>query len=87
MQQCAVAAQRANGILGVHQKRDGQQGEGSDCIPLVFFPHEVPSELLHPALGPPAQERWGAGPDKCLESNQRGCSSSPMNIATGLVQL
>ena len=34
-QQCALEAQKANGIPEFYQKRGGQQGEGGDCSPLL----------------------------------------------------
>ena len=48
-QQCELATWKANGVLG------GQQSEGGDGLPLVC-PHEAPAGVLHPRLGPPAQE-------------------------------
>ena len=67
-QQCALAARKANGILGdtLHHERGGQQGLGGDC-PSLFCPCEAPSGVLCPGLGPPVQERQGAvgeGPEK-----------------------
>ena len=30
--QCALAAQKTNNVLALHQKRGGQQGEGGECL-------------------------------------------------------
>ena len=65
-QQCALGALTTSGILGLHQKRGGQQGEGGDC-PSLFCPCEAPSGVLRPGLSPPIEERQGAvgeGPEE-----------------------
>ena len=70
-QQCAVAAQKANSILG-YQNKCGQQGEGGDCPPLLCS-CEGPSGALHSSLKPPVQKGCGAArvaPDEGHEDDQ-----------------
>lgn len=57
-QQCVLAAQKANCVLAA-SKEVWQQGEGGDFPPLFWF-GETPSEVVHPALEPPVQERCGS---------------------------
>lgn len=45
-----------SGRPGLLQKRGGQQGEGSDCLPLLC-PHEILPEIFLPGLGPSAQKK------------------------------
>lgn len=65
------AAQETNST-GLH-KRGGKQGDRGDCPPLLC-PHEAPSGVLRPSLGPPAQEGYAAAgpdPEKGRDADQR----------------
>lgn len=60
---------------GLHQKKDGQQGEAGDCTPLL------PPGVLHPGLGSLAQishkcRAFGTGPAESHKNTQRAGTPS-----------
>jgi len=58
-QQCTHAAQKANSILGcIGRGVAGRETEG--IVPLYSCSQKDSFGVLHPGLGPPAQERCGA---------------------------
>jgi len=67
--QCALAAQKANCILGLRHEKRGQQGGGGDSAPLLRSAEASPG-VLCPALDPPAQEGHepvGLGPEEATK--------------------
>jgi len=77
-QQCAVAAQKANSILGYIKRGVASREREGDCPPLLC-PRGDQTVVLHPDLGHPAQERQeavGVGPEEGHENSQR--SAAPL---------
>ena len=75
-QNCVLTAQKAIGILGCINRgvAVGRDGTVPCALPLVRLP------VLHPGLGPPAQEGCGAvgaGPEEGQE-DVRGLEHLPM---------
>jgi len=57
-QQCTLAAQKVNGILGsIRRVVASRDREG---YPSLLCPHKALTGVLSPSLGPTIHERWGA---------------------------
>ena len=72
-QQCVLAAQNANSILGFI-KRVVAAGRGRGLSPLLC-PCEAPFAVLRPGLGPPEQQTRGAAEAGAEEGHVQGIQS------------
>ena len=82
-QQCALAALKANGILG-YIMREVAIRDREVVVPL-YSAHEAPSGVLRPGMEPPVQERQravGQGPEKDHKDDQ-GAGAPTSSTRTG----
>ncbi|KAJ7406994.1 hypothetical protein WISP_129531 [Willisornis vidua] len=68
-QQCALAAKKANSILGCIKRHVGQWVEGGGP-PFLLCPHETQPGVLNPGLEPSACGPARAGPQEEHKDNQ-----------------
>ncbi|GAB0204791.1 cAMP-dependent protein kinase inhibitor alpha [Grus japonensis] len=86
--QCALAAQKANRVLGCIKRSVTSRSREVNSSPLLCS-HETPPAVLCPGLGYPVQEGHrpvGPGPEEGHKNDQRDGTSLPEGKAERIVQ-